>query len=139
MNPDVNTSSNSGSPPDPSVIYKQINEESNRLIGWTLLVFAGSLLSVLSSDYFKLEGKYRKVYLLCIIAWGFLTASIALGQLITRSYLAGLITGRWEDIAGIVNLRFARQIRFFIIGLVMLGIWLATLVLFWIFSPIPMS
>ena len=135
MSPDTNPTAHSGNRDDPSLIYKQINEESNRLIGWALLVFAGSLLSVLSSDYFRLDGQYRKVYLLCIVAWGFLTASIALGQLITRSYLAGLITGRWDDIGGIVNLRFARQIRFFIIGLIMLGIWLATVVFFWIFYP----
>lgn len=135
MNPDQNVSPESGNQTDLPEVYKQINEESNRLTGWALLVFAGSLLSVLSTDYVKLEGEYRKLYLLCIISWGFLTASISLGQLITRSYLAGLMTGHWKDIAGIINLRFARQIRFFIIALALLGLWLTAIVLIWIFLP----
>lgn len=135
MNPPSNQASGSGSATDPPELYKQINEESNRLISWALLVFAGSLLAVLSADYIKPEGEYRKIYLLCIPGWGFLTASIALGQLITRNYLAGLVTGNWDSIKGIVNLRFARQIHFFIIALVLFGIWLAAVVLFWIFPP----
>jgi hypothetical protein len=126
---------NEGNPQPLHDVYKQINEESNRLVSWALLIFAGSLLSVLSNEYFKVAGHLRLIYLACILGWIFLAASIALGQLVTRSYLAGIVTNNWEEVEPVINLRFARQINSFITAVTILGIWLCVIVLLWIFEP----
>ena len=118
--------------------FELVNDESNRLIGWSLLIIGGSLLAVLNHDYLKLDGKLRFIYLLFIVGWVALCISIYYGELVTRNYIASFFGGpdQLPEIEIEINDRFSRQINFFLAGVTAFGIWMAAFLLLWIFSCI---
>lgn len=69
---------------------KLINTESNRLISWTLSIFGGSILVIISSDYINPEGCFKYAYFLFIIGWVLLGISVHKGQTISNLYIATL-------------------------------------------------
>jgi hypothetical protein len=114
---------------------KLINEESNRLITWSLAIIGGTILIVVSTNYINPTGAVLYAYFLFAIGWIYLGLSILYGEEITRIYIAGAMTNEknLEEINKIgkeIDKRFGKQIKCFKKGIVIFSIWLV-IFLFW--------
>lgn len=114
---------------------KTVNEESNRIISWSLLIIGGSILAILQKDYLKLID-YKWLYFIYILGWIFLCISIYWGQRVTRSYLASMfvLPGLIEGISEETNKRFKRQLTWFMGGVAIFAVWMITFLTIWIFN-----
>lgn len=114
---------------------KTVNEESNRIISWSLLIIGGSILAILQKDYLKLI-EYKWLYFIYILGWIFLCISIYWGQRVTRSYLASMfvLPGLIEGISEETNKRFKRQLTWFMGGVAIFAVWMITFLTIWIFN-----
>lgn len=127
-------------PPPPPVngenALKTVNEESNRITGWSLLIIGGSLLAILDKDYMKLDGYFKWIYFLYILGWLLLCGSVYWGQKVTRSYLASLFVSKEyiDKTAEQANICFQRQISWFIAGVIIFALWMIVFLLLWIFN-----
>ena len=72
---------------------KLLNEESNRLITWSLSIIGGSILVIISTDYVNPKGCILYAYSLFLIGWFLLSISIHYGESLTRGYIAGITIG----------------------------------------------
>ncbi|GAA0545456.1 hypothetical protein [Chitinophaga japonensis] len=116
-----------------------VHEESNRISGWSLLIIGGSLLALLDNNYLKTSGPYRAIYLIYILGWVSLCLSVYWGQRVTRGYLASLFVKKvyLDGIVEQVNLRFRRQINWFICGVMVFAAWMLAYLLLWILPVTP--
>jgi len=127
-------------PPTPPVngenALKTVNEESNRITGWSLLIIGGSLLAILDKDYLKIDGCFKWIYFLYILGWLLLCLSVYWGQKVTRSYLASLFVSKEfiDKTAEQANICFNRQISWFIAGVIVFSLWMVCFLLLWIFN-----
>ncbi|MGF7038928.1 hypothetical protein M2273_002180 [Mucilaginibacter lappiensis] len=114
---------------------KTVNEESNRIISWALLIIGGSILAILQKDYLKLN-EYKWLYFVYILGWIALCISIYWGQRVTRSYLASMfvIPSLVEGISEETNKRFKRQLTWFMGGVAIFAVWMITFLTIWIFN-----
>jgi hypothetical protein len=114
---------------------KIVNEESNRVTSWSLLIIGGSLLAVLHKDYLKLAD-YKYLYFIYIIGWLSLCISIYWGQSVTRSYLASMFVKQdlVEASSMEANKLFGRQLTWFMIGVIIFAVWMITFLILWIFN-----
>src|SRR5476649_1784098 len=71
---------------------KLINDESNRLITWSLSIIGGSILTIISTSYIRPTGLILYSYFLFALGWIFLGLSIYFGEIVTRIYIAGATT-----------------------------------------------
>lgn len=115
---------------------KTVNEESNRIISWSLLIIGGSLLAVLDNDYLKVIDGFRWIYFFYLLGWLFLSLSVYWGQRVTRSYLASLFVAKEfiEGTAELTNIHFKRQINWFIAGVIIFALWMVVFLVLWIFN-----
>ncbi|MDB5119813.1 MAG: hypothetical protein JWN56_1031 [Sphingobacteriales bacterium] len=114
---------------------KLVNEESNRLISWSLAIIGGTILLIISTSYIHPKGYILYSYFLFAIGWGFLATSIYYGEVLTRIYIAGITTSEIDrdgitQIGQEVDIKFGSQIKFFKYGILTFSVWL-TLFLFW--------
>ena len=118
---------------------KTVNEESNRIISWSLLIIGGSLLAVLDNDYLKVSDRFRWIYFFYILGWSFLCLSVYFGQRVTRSYLASLFVAKEyiESTAAQTNIHFKKQINWFIAGVIVFALWMIAFLVLWIFNIKP--
>ena len=114
---------------------KIVNEESNRVSSWSLLIIGGSLLAVLHKDYLKLL-EYKYLYFIYIIGWISLCASIYWGQSVTRSYLASMFVkpNFVEASSKEANKLFGRQLTWFMLGVTLFAVWMIAFLILWIFN-----
>lgn len=115
---------------------KTVNEESNRITGWSLLIIGGSLLAILGKDYMKIDGGLKWIYFLYILGWLALCLSVYWGQRVTRSYLASLFVSKEfiDRTAEQTNICFRRQINWFIAGVIVFALWMICFLVLWIFN-----
>jgi hypothetical protein len=114
---------------------KTVNEESNRIISWSLLIIGGSILAILQKDYLKLI-EYKCLYFVYILGWICLCISIYWGQRVTRSYLASMFVppNQVEGVSEETNKRFKRQLTWFMGGVAIFAVWMITFLTIWIFN-----
>lgn len=111
---------------------KLINEESNRLITWALSIIGGSILTIISTSYVHPKGPIIYTYLLFVVGWSCLSASIFFGEMITRIYIAGITINEQSDkslerinkISFEVDKKFGNQIKWFSSGIIVFALWL---------------
>jgi len=116
---------------------KAVNEESNRVISWSLLIIGGSLLAFIHKDYLKWVTCYRYFYFIYVLGWASLCISIYWGQRITRNYLASMFVGadQLNKISELANTRFKKQLSWFMTGVIVFAIWIIFFLTIWIFDP----
>ncbi|RVU02822.1 hypothetical protein EOD41_02475 [Mucilaginibacter limnophilus] len=117
---------------------KLINEESNRLITWSLSIAGGSILAMISTSYVRPEGIYLYLYLLFPIGWILLSVSLYFGELATRIYIAGATVNNSsiEDIKQIgreADIKFARQLTYLRWGVFVFFLWLVSYLTWFVF------
>lgn len=116
-----------------------VNEESNRLISWSLSILGGTILLLINSKYVSLTGWFFYSYGLFGIGWLFIFMSIYYGQSLTLHYTAGaLITKDQSDedlitYLGEVDKKFHKQIKYFKYALVPFAAWLFLLLTWFMF------
>jgi len=108
---------------------KLINEESNRLITWSLSAVGGSVLTIISSEYVRPDRPILYTYFLFLIGWSCLGVSIYLGEMLTRIYIAGSIaleddSTRMRGIGIEMNQAFNTQLNCFYWGMIVFAVWL---------------
>lgn len=115
---------------------RSVNEESNRITGWSLLIIGASLLAVLDKDYLKIDGDYKWVYFFYILGWLTLCLSVLWGQKVTRSYLASLFVAKEfaDSATEKTNIYFKRQISWFIAGVIVFALWMIFFLALWILN-----
>ncbi len=115
---------------------KTVNEESNRITGWSLLIIGGSLLAILDKEYMKTDSDFKWIYFLYILGWLLLCLSVYWGQRVTRSYLASLFVSKdyIDATAEQANICFQRQIKWFTGGVIVFALWMICFLLLWIFN-----
>lgn len=116
---------------------KAVNDESNRLISWSLLIIGGSLLAFLHKDYMKWVTWYRYFYFIYILGWFSMCLSIYWGQHITRNYLASMFVDseKVREISRIAGKRLNRQLTWFMAGVIIFAIWIVLFLTTWIINP----
>ncbi len=117
-------------------IIQLIVTNSNTYTTWSLSIFGGSLLAILSNEYVKPLGKRSKlIYFLFIPGWFLLAQSIRCGDLIMRSSIMSSINPN-NSVTAIktMNDHFESQISYFNYAITIFGIWLALFLLWWIFQ-----
>jgi hypothetical protein len=119
---------------------KIVNEESNRISGWCLLIIGGSILAILHKDYLKLEG-YKWLYFIYILGWLALCLSTYFGQTVTRGYLASLFVtpDRLDGVSEKVNIQFAKQLGWFMAGVIIFAAWMVIFLILWIFDYVVVT
>ena len=116
---------------------KLMNEESNRIITWSLSIIGGSVLIIISTSYIQPTGKILYSYFLFALGWLCLGTSIFFGEMLTRIYIAGITVADY-DLDGIKKIgveadkKFNSQIRWFRIGIITFSIWLITFLIWFI-------
>lgn len=118
---------------------KLLNDESNRLISWSLSIIGGSILIVISTNYVNPTGLILYAYFLFAIGWIMLAISIYYGESLTRSYIAGCTMDDTNlkmilELGKIVDNKFAKQIRYFKLGIAPFAIWLVLFLIWFIIN-----
>lgn len=118
---------------------KMMNEESNRIISWTLSIIGGTILTIISTEYVEPVGCIKYFYLLFIVGWLFLAKSIYHGQKITRIFIAGFTVNETDkqainEIGKKIDTNFAHQIESFRNGIIIFTSWLIIFLIWFIFK-----
>jgi hypothetical protein len=127
---------------DPEKLYnciKSIDAGSSKISTWSLTVIAGSLLTVLNTDYsHPTIIEYKKAYLLFVIGWIFIGISLYYGNEISGStIMADLYRSKYKALEIIYtkcNNCYKNQLLFFNIGLLVFAVWLLAYLLWWVFN-----
>ena len=115
-----------------------ISKGSETLTTWALSVSGGSIASLIGSDYLRPTGKVRFLYLIFIPGWTLLAASLTYGNQLNASYMASVFTDNHErllEIGQSMNRELRWQRKHLLFALVAFGIWIASLLVFWVFCP----
>lgn len=115
---------------------KLINDESNRLITWSLSVVGGSVLAIVSTEYVNPKGWIVYCYALFAVGWIQLGVSIYYGEKLTRIYVASLTLNESDTYENSRELdeAFGEQIGFFKWGIAVFAIWLIIFLFWYIFE-----
>ncbi|HUV58561.1 MAG TPA: hypothetical protein VMW09_00440 [Desulfatiglandales bacterium] len=116
---------------------KEAAEHSNTLVEWTLLLYAGSVATIVSTSYIRPPTKkLRLIYLSFPPAWILLAISIFYGRQINGRYLASIFSKPefHSSIRAEMMSDLEYQINFLQCGMIFLGIWLILYVLWWVFG-----
>jgi hypothetical protein len=112
---------------------------SQTLSGWALLIVGASVLTLLQRSYLR-PGRlrYRLVYLLYVLGWSFLAASIYFGTRVQQVALAArLAIHQITGFKQILNSDLKFQIWCLSSGVAAFVGWLLWYLLFWIFVQRP--
>ena len=118
-------------------VNKLINQESNRLVTWSLSIIGGTILTIISSSYIKPSGYVLYSYFLFAIGWTCLGVSIYFGERVTRIMIAGVLLTKSDKamlrhVGYNVNKNFTHQIKWFIVGIVPFAAWLMVFLIWFI-------
>lgn len=123
--------------------FKTILDGSNTLTSWSLTIIAGTILTIISTSYFRpVNLRIRSIYLLFIPGWICILISCYQNNLISRRFMAAVFTrnnGIVLKIAGQVNIAFSEQLKYFKIGILFFSIWLVLFLLWWIYGELEVS
>jgi hypothetical protein len=131
---------------DESKFFEAVQSLAQSLSQWDLLIIAGSMIMIVSTDYYRPPTRrMRLTYLLFLPAWISLASSIYWGIQIQGSYVAYLIASLRKDndpqkagiissIVSKVNSNTASQIFCLKIALLFIAIWLVVYICWWIFT-----
>jgi hypothetical protein len=107
------------------------------LTGWCLGILGATVAGIVAGDFLRPTPIVRCVYLLLIPGWVFLAASIWYGDKVTRRLAAAGFTEDHETlraIAASMNSDYAAQRQWFQFALLTFGLWLAILLIWWVFG-----
>jgi hypothetical protein len=131
---------------DESKFFEAVQSLAQSLSQWDLLIIAGSMVMIVSTDYYRPAARWmRLTYLLFLPSWIYLASSIYWGIQIQGSYVAYLIASLRKDTdpqkAGIissivskVNSNTASQILCLKIALLFIAVWLVVYICWWVFA-----
>ena len=123
---------------DASKFFDAAQALSQSLSQWALLIIGGSLVVVVSNDYYRPPTtQMRYPYLLFVPAWALLAASIYFGIQAQGEYVGYLLVtdpNRLTEYKIQMNDFTARQISSLEWALAFLGIWLIFYIFWWVFS-----
>ena len=115
-------------------------DQANLLTTLALSIVGGSIITLLQTSYLRPGNwRYRSAYLLFVPAWYFLGKSIYYGSEVRAVHLAYLLLPPTSkvDFLGQANLDVANQSDCLLLGLLMLAIWLALYLAWWICTDRP--
>lgn len=108
--------------------YKETVVLANSFSEWSLLAFGGTLLLLLKSEYRRVAGRLRYLYVLFPLAWISLAVSLYAGLRLQRGYVALLLrrpsTEATDQALMVLNSSLDVQIDAFYWALSFLGLWL---------------
>lgn len=116
--------------------FRIVNEESNRLITWSLSIIGGSLLAIFSTSYIEPTGWIKFAYLLFVFGWISISISIYFGEKVTRHYIASTAVPHPEIVKEIgreINASFKLQLNSFSVATGIFALWLIMVLMWWIF------
>ena|SRR5689334_2044494 len=120
---------------------KALVDISTGLNGWALLILAGTLAVMLSTSYRKPPFPYRLIFLVVLPPLWYLVRVLERGNHVQSTYVAMLLRPRVDQIArdhlAEANTALADQVRFFEIAVVLIAVWLALYLMWWIFLDRP--
>jgi hypothetical protein len=114
-----------------------ISSGASTITGWALAILGGTVVGLVGGKYLHPGGAIRYVYLLFLPGWLFLGASVFYGEKVTRRFTASAFTQedkRLLEIGNEMNIEYGRQRLFFQLALLTFGIWLAALLIWWVWS-----
>ena len=119
-----------------------VGELSDPMVTWTISLFAGSVLLITSTSYNKPEKRIHKLfYLMFFPAWIFAFLSInSANQIKQRIPASNLLKGNIENNSALMDsfieatTNYGDQFQYFLLSLLFLAIWLASYLIWWIFS-----
>jgi hypothetical protein len=116
---------------------KAVTDISVSLNGWALLILGGTLAVMLSNSYRKPPFPYRLIFLIVFPSLGCLIYALERGSHVQATYAALLLRPRTDAVAhqqfSEANTALAAQVQWFEIAVVLLAIWLALYLIWWIF------
>ncbi len=122
---------------------KVLHEVSSSLLTWAMSIFAGSILLITSTSYFRpAKLKIRLLYLSFVPAWIFAFISIYYGNSISKRVPAAVLAGKGgtkqieilKGIAKLTNSEYGSQLVYFQLALFFLSIWLVCYLIWWIYT-----
>ena len=123
---------------DASKFFDAAQALSQNLSQWALLIIGGSLVVVVSNDYYRPPSRrMRYPYLLFVPAWGLLASSIYFGIQAQGAYVGYLLVtdpNRLTPYKIEMNDLTAKQISTLEWALVFIGVWLVFYIFWWVFS-----
>ncbi len=132
---------------DDSTFFGAAQALAQSLSQWDLLIIGGSLIVIVSSDYYRpASRRMRAVYLLFLPAWLCLAISVYEGFRVQEFYVAYLIAARAasaksasiiNQIAESIENATRYQIGSLEIALLCLAIWLGVYIVWWVRSNEP--
>ena len=114
-----------------------LSNAAGTLTGWSLAMLGATVAGIVSSEYLRPEGRIRFFYLLFLPGWLSLGASIFYGDRIARRFAAAAFTQNFERLTQIgqaMNCEYAQQRCFFQLAVFVFGLWLISLLLWWVFA-----
>ena len=126
---------------DESKFFEAAQALAQSLSQWALLIIGGSLVTIVSTSYYRPESRrVRSAYLLFLPTWFLLAFSIYEGIRVQRAYVGYLVAARLhsaqtiENIAKTMEDATRQQIQWLQLALLFLGAWLLIYIAWWIFS-----
>ena len=107
------------------------------LTGWCVAILGATAAGIVAGHFHRPTRNLRRVYLLFIPGWVFLAVSTWYGDSVTRRLTAAGFTedpARLREIAESMNSEYAAQRAWFQFALVTFGLWLAILLVSWVFA-----
>jgi len=117
-------------------IFRAFVASSDTLITWSLSLFGGSFVCLVSTDYSKpAQKKWKFIYLIFVPAWIFLTLSIYWGHEVRLEGLtAEMPVESMFNIFARINDAYSSQLNNFYVGLIFFGLWLISYFFWWLFE-----
>jgi hypothetical protein len=131
---------------DESKFFEAVQSLAQGLSQWDLLIIAGSMVIIVSADYYRpAQRKMRLTYLIFLPSWILLALSIYQGTKLQGAYVAYLMAALRKDtdpqraviinsIVAKVNTEVLLQIRYLEVALLCLALWLVIYICWWVFS-----
>lgn len=113
-----------------------IADSSQLYITWALALLGGSIATIIGTSHISPAHKAtRCIYLLFIPAWASLSASISFGDLVSRNYLASIVSvSPIEEILRDMNSNLINQQFWMLVSVLFMSSWLCLYVLWWIWG-----
>jgi hypothetical protein len=117
--------------------FEAAAQYAETLVGWALLIIGGSVLILLQTSYRRPASRgVRYLYLIFMLGWTGLAASIYFGMRAQQVYLASLFQPNpdWIKLLVAVNSDISLQTAWLKAGLAAFAFWLALYLGWWIWN-----
>lgn len=116
---------------------KGYESASSKISAWTLSILGGSILVIIQGSYRPCCLSLRLFYLLFIVGWVFIAASLYFGKLLSQYAMTADIHASREtalmEIMKRCNRYYRHQLNYFYASLFPFGLWLMFYIFYWIF------